>query len=324
MNAFADQCGRVGVLMGGVSSEREISLKSGRAIIEALDRQGFDVLPLDIVDGDSDKIVLILQEADMDIAFIALHGQLGEDGSIQSILEKMNIPYTGSGVDSNRLAFNKAITQNLFKKNNINIPSYVTLSKGDQFDVGAVTDALGACPIIVKPACEGSSFGITLVKKEGELNEALLCAWRYDDFALIEKYIQGRELTVGILDHDALPVVEICPKHNFFNYKAKYTEGETEYIVPAEITDSMTRELKQVALKAHKILGCEDFSRVDFMIDADQKHYVLELNTIPGFTSMSLLPKAAVSYGLSFDQLCIKLVEMAYGKKEKIKDTTVR
>jgi len=324
MSAFADQLGRVGVLMGGVSSEREISLKSGKAIIGAFNRQGFDVLPLDIVDGDSDKIACTLLEANINFAFIALHGQLGEDGVIQSILEKVNIPYTGSGVDSSRLAFNKAITQNLFKKNNINIPPYVTLSKGDQFDVEAVTDALGVCPLIVKPACEGSSIGITLVKKEGELDEALQCAWRYDDMVLVEKYIQGRELTVSILGHEALPVVEICPKHSFFNFEATYTKEETEYIVPAKITDDKTRELQQVALKAHKTLGCEDFSRVDFMIDTDQKHYVLEVNTIPGFTSTSLLPKAAENYGLSFDQLCIKLTEMAYGKKEKIKDTTVR
>jgi len=151
MSTFADQFGRVGVLMGGVSSEREISLKSGKAIIAALGRQGFDVLPIDIVDSDSDKIALALQGAGIDVAFIALHGQLGEDGKIQSILEKVNIPYTGSGVDSSRLAFNKATTQNYFKKNSINIPPYVTLSKGDQIDVGVVTDALGSCPFIVKP-----------------------------------------------------------------------------------------------------------------------------------------------------------------------------
>jgi len=324
MNKSANPLGRVGVLMGGVSSEREISLMSGKAIVDALDRQGCDVLPLDIVDGNNDKIFTHLQEANMDVAFIALHGQLGEDGIIQSILEKANIPYTGSGVDASRLAFNKVITQNLFKKNNISIPAYVTLSKGDQLDVRVVMDALGAFPLIVKPACEGSSIGITLVEKEDELDEAVQNAWLYDNTALIEKYIQGREVTVGILGQDALPVVEICPKHSFFNFKAKYTKGETEYIVPAKITDNMTRELQRVALKAHQILGCADFSRVDFMIDTDQKHYVLEINTIPGFTSMSLLPKAAMNYGLNFDQLCIQLTELAYGKKEKINNTTIR
>ena len=141
---------------------------------------------------------------------------------------------------------------------------------------------------------------------------------------LIEKYIQWRELTVSSLGHDALHVVEICPKHDFFNFEAKYTKGETEYIVPAKIADDLTRELQQVALKAHEILGCEDFSRVDFMIDADQKHYVLEINTIPGFTLTSLLPKAALAYGLTVDQLCFQLTEFAYGKKEKVKNITVR
>jgi len=323
MRKLVDQCGRVGVLMGGVSSEREISLKSGKAIAEALLRQGFDAVALDISSGDHDKIVLHLQDANIDLAFIALHGQLGEDGVVQSILEKENIPYTGSGVDSSRLAFNKVAAYNLFERNNIPIPSYVTLSKGDELDIKTVTNVLGSFPLIVKPAREGSSFGITLVAGEDELDEAVQSAWRYDDTALIEHYINGRELTVGILGQDALPVIEICPKHHFFDFESKYTKGATEYIVPAEITEDMSRELQRVALKVHQILKCEDFSRIDFMVDARQKYYVLELNTIPGFTSMSLLPMAAAHYGLSFDQLCRQLTELAYGKKEKIKDTTV-
>jgi len=323
MSRSADQYGRVGVLMGGVSSERAISLKSGNAIVKALDRQGLDVLSLDIVNDDHDKIARCLKNADINIAFIALHGRLGEDGVIQSILEKENIPYTGSGINASRLAYNKAITQNLFKKNNINIPSYVTLSKGNQIDAEAVVGALGVTPFIVKPACEGSSIGITLVAKEDELDAAVQSAWHYDDTVLIEKCIQGRELTVGILGTDALPVVEVYPKHHFFDFESKYTKGASEYIVPAEISESAAEELQSIALRAHQILGCEDFSRIDFMIDNDQRYYVLEINTIPGFTSTSLLPKAAAHYGLSFDQLCIQITELAYGKKEKIKDTTV-
>ena len=324
MSKWVDQCGRVGVLMGGTSSERDISLQSGKAIVSALDRQGFDVFPLDIVDSDQDKIALHLRESNMDVAFIALHGCLGEDGVIQFLLEKVGIPYTGSGIDANRCAFNKAITQNLFKKNNISIPSYVTLSKGDPLDVERVMSAVGVFPLIVKPACEGSSIGITLVEREDQLDDALRSAWNYDPVVLIEKYIQGRELTVGILGADALPVVEICPKASFFNFEAKYTKGKTEYIVPAQIPDDMTQELQRVALYAHQLLGCADFSRVDFMVDADQKHYVLEINTIPGFTLTSLLPKAALAYGLTFDQLCFQLTEFAYGKKEKVKNITVR
>jgi len=324
MNRPADQYGRVGVLMGGVSSERAISLNSGNAIVEALDRQGLNVLSLDIVDDDHDKIALCLHDANINVAFIALHGRLGEDGVIQSILEKINIPYTGSGVNASRLAFDKVITQKLFKKNNINIPSYVTLPKGGKIDIEAIIGEIGAYPLIVKPACEGSSIGITLVAKEDELNTAVQNAHHYDDTVLIEKYIQGRELTVGIIGTDTLPVVEICPKNHFFDFDSKYTKGASEYIVPAEISEGMTEELQRVALRAHQILGCEVFSRVDFMIDSDQRYYVLEINTIPGFTSTSLLPMAAAHYGLSFDQLCIRLTELAYGKKEKIKDTTVR
>ena len=184
--------------------------------------------------------------------------------------------------------------------------------------------AVGVFPLIVKPACEGSSIGITLVEREDQLDDALRSAWNYDPVVLIEKYIQGRELTVGILGADALPVVEICPKASFFNFEAKYTKGKTEYIVPAQIPDDMTQELQRVALYAHQLLGCADFSRVDFMVDADQKHYVLEINTIPGFTLTSLLPKAALAYGLTFDQLCFQLTEFAYGKKEKVKNITVR
>jgi len=323
MSRSADQYGRVGVLMGGASSEREISLQSGNAIVQALDRQGFDVLPLDIVGDDHDKIALYLQDVNINVAFIALHGRLGEDGTIQSILEKENIPYTGSGVNASRLAFNKAITQNLFKKNNINIPPYVTLSKGSRIDSQAVIGALGVYPLIVKPACEGSSIGITVVAREDQLKAAVENAWHYDDTVLIEKYIQGRELTVGILGCNALPVVEVCPKNHFFDFESKYTQGASKYIVPAEISEDVAGELQRVALKAHQILGCEDLSRTDFMIDIDQRYYILEINTIPGFTATSLLPKAAEHYGVSFDQLCIQLTELAYDKKEKIKDITV-
>lgn len=324
MTNINEQFGRIGVLMGGISSERNISLKSGKAIVEALLRQGFQVVPLDIVNGEEEKILYLLEIANIDVAFIALHGKLGEDGRIQSILEKANIPYTGSGVEASCLAINKAKTQNLFKKCGINVPSYIILIKNDQADVDEAFARLGAFPIIVKPACEGSSIGINLANTKEELNDALQMAWLYDDTVLLERYIEGRELTVGILGQETLPVVEICPKENFFDFKAKYTEGMTDYIVPAEIPDGVAIKLRQIALKAHQVLGCADFSRVDFMLDADQAYYVLEVNTIPGFTSTSLLPKAAREQGINFDQLCFKLVELAYGKKKEIKNAPLR
>lgn len=321
MSETAKQFGRVGVLMGGVSSEREISLKSGQAIVEALLRQGCQAVSLDIVDDEEERILSLLRESGIDVAFIALHGRLGEDGTIQSILEKANIPYTGSGVDASRLAINKVLAQNIFKKNGISIPSYVTLTKGDRFDVGAVVEKLKGYPVVVKPACEGSSIGISLANAKEELKDAVGYAWQYGDVVLLEQYIEGRELTVGIIGQEALPVVEIRPKCKFFDFEAKYTKGMTDYIVPAEIPKDVSERLQLVALRAHEALGCADLSRVDFMLDADLAYYILEVNTIPGFTATSLLPKAAQQQGISFDQLCFKLTKVAYGKKKENKGT---
>ncbi len=253
MTQMTEQFGRIGVLMGGVSSERGISLKSGKAITEALLRLGCDVIALDITDGDDEVIESLLKDANIDLAFIALHGALGEDGAIQSILVHANIPYTGSGIEASRLAFNKVLAQNIFKKNGMVIPSYVTLLKGDQLHRDAVIGELGGFPIIVKPACEGSSIGIHLVNSKEDLNDAVECARQYDDTILLEQYIKGKELTVSILGQEALPVVEICPKRDFFDFEAKYTKGMTEYIVPAGISESIACELQRAALKAHKI-----------------------------------------------------------------------
>lgn len=323
MDTSMEQFGRVGVLMGGVSSEREISLKSGKAVAEALLRLGCDLVALDIIDGEDQKIRFLIEEAGIDAAFIALHGRLGEDGTIQSILEEMGIPYTGSGVDASRLAINKALAQNLFREYGIPVPSYVILSGNDELSVGAVLEQLGGFPIVVKPACEGSSIGIHLTATPEELKDAVERARGYGPTVLLERYIAGRELTVGILGQEALPVVEICPKGRFFDYEAKYTKGMTDYIVPARIPEDAARQLQRTALQAHHVLGCADISRVDFMLGGDQAHYVLEVNTIPGFTATSLLPKAALQQGISFSQLCFKLMELAHGKKKKINGTTL-
>lgn len=324
MTYTTKQFGRVGVLMGGISSEREISLRSGKAVAQALSRQGCDVVPLDISGGESDKILSLLQGANIDVAFIALHGRLGEDGGIQAILGSAGIPYTGSGVDASRLAIDKALAQPLFKKNGISVPSHVIVSKDSPLSVDAMVTELGIFPFVVKPACEGSSIGINLAHTHEELQRALREAWRYGDTVLVERYIEGRELTVGILEEEALPVVEIRPKCRFFDFEAKYTKGMADYFVPAGIPEDAALEIRGAALQAHRLLGCVDFSRVDFMLDARQAYYLLEVNTIPGFTSTSLLPKAAGRRGMSFDQLCLKLVELAYGKKEDLKETPLR
>ncbi len=320
MDSIIRKYGRVGVLMGGCSSEREISLKSGQAVYEALCDEGCDAIALDIVEIKEEKIAAFIQQANINMAFIVLHGVLGEDGVIQSILENLNIPYTGSGVVASQRAFNKITTLDLFQAEGLNVPDYVVLSKKDSVDLDMIINQLKCFPMVVKPSCEGSSIGISIVKDRQELSVALELSWQYGDEILCEQYIDGRELTGGILDQQALPVIEICSHRHFFDFKAKYNKGMTDYIVPAELSTENTAELQNMALKAHRILGCEDFSRVDFMWQ-EGKPYILEVNTIPGFTATSLLPQAAQAIGLSFNQLCLKLMELVYGKKEKKQNT---
>lgn len=320
MSCSMEQFGHIGILMGGYSSEREISLKSGNAVFQALKRQGCHASALDITEKDEEKIKQVIARTDLDIAFITLHGRLGEDGTIQSILEQLDILYTGSGITASRLALNKVSTQDLFKRNHINISPYAALPRGRDADAIAAVEGIGSFPVVVKPACEGSSIGITIVRDSGGLNEALARAWQYGELALAEKYIEGQEVTVGILDRQALPVVEIRPKGVFFDFTAKYSQGMSDYIVPAKIPAEAVVSLQNEALKAHHVLGCEDFSRVDFILGRDGAHYALEVNTIPGFTSTSLLPKAAQAAGIGFEQLCIRIIQLAYGKKKKNKN----
>ncbi len=321
MSYLIEQFGNIGVLMGGYSSEREVSIKSGKAVFKALERHGCRVRALDITEKDREKIKQTIAAADLDIAFITLHGRLGEDGTIQSILEDLDIPYTGSGVAASRLALNKVSTQDLFKKNNIHISPYAALTRDREEGALSAVERIGSFPVVVKPACEGSSIGITIARDPAGLKEALERAWQYGDLALVEKYVQGRELTVGVLDQQALPVVEIRPKGAFFDFTSKYSQGMSEYIVPAEIPQETAFLLQDEALRAHHVLGCEDFSRIDFILGQDGRYCVLEVNTIPGFTSTSLLPKAAQEAGISFEQLCIRIIQLAYGKKKKIKNT---
>ena len=312
--------GRVGVLMGGYSSEREISLKSGRAIAEALRRQGCDVVAIDITVKDRQKILYLLRANKIDIAFIALHGRMGEDGTIQSILEELGIVYAGSGVEASRLAIDKVIAQDLFQKKGINVAAHISLSGREIAHHEEIIQSIDFYPVVVKPAREGSSIGIALARDPQGLKEALQKAWRYDDKVLIEQYIKGREFTVGILEEKPLPVIEIRPKAEFFDFDSKYSAGMSEYVVPARIPEKTARGLQETALAAHQAIGCRDLSRIDFILAEDGTAYVLEVNTIPGFTATSLLPKAAKVVGIDFDQLCMKLASLAYGKKKKTKD----
>ena len=316
--------GRIGVLMGGYSSERDISLKSGRAVVEALKSAGCDAAALDIVERDEKKIAAFIKKADLDIAFITLHGRLGEDGMIQAILEDLSIVFTGSGKEASRRAINKVMTQGWLRQHNIPVAPSFGVTNRDQDSLRSILERIHQWPVVVKPACEGSSIGVTIVGNPGALAPALHLAWQYGPEALVEQYIKGRELTVGILDQTPLPVIEIRPRAEFFDFSAKYQSGTTEYIVPADLPDKAGEDIRQTALTTHRVLGCSDLSRIDFMLDEQGRHYVLEINTIPGFTSVSLLPRAAKHRGISFEQLCLQLTALAYGKKKETGTSAVR
>jgi D-alanine-D-alanine ligase len=312
---------KIGVLMGGYSSEREISLKSGQAVYQALKDQGFDVISIDIVEKDLGDILQQISNVEIDVAFIALHGILGEDGQIQGILESLNIPYTGSSVEASRLALNKVETYNLLRKNKLPIlPSVILTQENFIFEN---IKSLGQGPWVVKPASGGSSIGIVLVESVEKFDVAIQEAFKGDSQVIIEPYLKAREFTVGILEDTPLAAIEICPENLFFDFQAKYEKGKTKYVVPANLPQDISRYLQELALDVHRLIGCVDFSRVDFLLDENMNPYILELNTIPGFTETSLLPMAAEHNGINFKQLCRKLVELAYGKKKEIQNLSV-
>lgn len=262
--------GKIGVLMGGYSSERNISLKSGEAILKALKEEGCDAVAIDITKKEDFKVSHQIEEAQIDLVFIALHGVLGEDGRVQSICEKLNLPYTGSPPQASRIAFNKALSQSLLKQYGLKVPSFMILKEQEWPSNSYLERELNGFPVVVKPSSEGSSIGISIVTKKDDFKMALEEAWSYSNEVLVEQFIEGREMTVGIVNGKPLPVIEICPKENFFNFKAKYTSGQTDYIVPAKISQTSADNLQSLALKAHRLLGCKDFSRVDFILDQNE------------------------------------------------------
>ncbi len=305
--------GRVGVLMGGPSSERQISLKSGKAVFSALLDSGVDAVSIDIITDDEEENIRLLKDKNLDCAFIALHGRFGEDGAIQEILEKINLPYTASGVCASRLAMDKIGSLKIFKQGGLSVPESQFLEKSAYKSSKVFKNELGL-PLVVKPANHGSSIGLSLVEHEKEIPAAIDLAFKFDQNIVIEEYVYGRELTVGVLDKEALPVIEIIPKKKFFDFEAKYQAGLTDYIVPAVLEDNIAKKVQNAALEAHKLLGCSGCSRTDIILSKDGLPYVLEVNTIPGMTATSLLPKAARVAGIDFNRLCLKLLELAYEK----------
>lgn len=306
------QYGKIGVLMGGPSSEREISLKSGKAIYESLKEQGLDAISIDIKTDDKDENIRFIKSYRIDCAFLALHGCFGEDGTIQEILDNLGITYTGSGKLASRLAIDKIATRKILQDHDLPVPKYTVVDKLSYRENKELV-INHFFPLVVKPATHGSSIGLSIVQEKEDLKDALDLAFRFDERILIEEYIKGREVTVGILDEQALPIIEIIPQKKFFDYEAKYQPGLTDYVVPARLGNGITCKIQSIALKTHKLLGCYGCSRVD-MILSNNIPYVLELNTIPGFTQTSLLPKAAKAMGVEFAQLCLRLIQLAYEK----------
>lgn len=305
--------GRVGVLMGGPSSEREISLKSGKAVLCALKDSGIDALGIDIITDNKEENIRLLKNYNLDCAFIALHGRFGEDGAIQEILEQADLPYTGSGVKASRLAMDKIGALRIFRAGKLYVPRSHFLERPAYNKNSDFKNDLGF-PLVIKPANHGSSIGLSIIELEREIPAAIQLAFQFDERIVVEEYISGRELTVGVLDEKPLPVIEIVPKHKFFDFEAKYQAGLTDYIIPAPLKKEIAENVQQAALQAHKLLGCFGCSRTDIILSKDNLPFVLETNTIPGMTATSLLPKAAKILGIDFNQLCLKLLELAYEK----------
>lgn len=309
---------RIGVLAGGTSAEREVSLKSGSAVCKALMDLGYDAVFIDV----SDTVCHTIREKGVDIAFIALHGGHGENGAIQGMLEVMGIPYTGSGVLASALAMDKEASKMAFISHNIPVAPFIVVRRKEAEDRGRsntpVICATAGFPLpwVVKPATEGSSIGVSIVREEAEVEGALKQAFAYGERVLAERYIKGREIQIGVLGKMALGGVEVRPLREFYSYEAKYTPGLTNYILPPQVVPSAYDYLKELALSAHNALGCRGATRVDLILDESDNPFLLEVNTIPGMTETSLLPKIAKLADMEFPDLIEKILESAlHGEK---------
>lgn len=295
---------KIAVLMGGLSAEREISFKTGKAALKALLESGCDAVAVDV----GLNLPAQLQAVEAELAFICLHGRYGEDGTVQGLLEMMQIPYTGSGVMSSSVAMDKVITKQILLYHEISTPGFVVYRAGD--DQAAVLERCRHFPLIVKPAREGSTIGISIVHDMAELEAGLAEALRHDDLILIEDFIQGAEVTVSVLNSEPLPIIQIVPKSGFYDYESKYTPGQTEYLLPAPLEAVIYNRLQEVSVDACRALSCRGAARVDFMV-REREFFCLEVNTIPGMTETSLLPKAAAEAGVSFNELVMQILEDA-------------
>lgn len=297
---------RIGVLMGGVSAERDVSIRSGLAIYQALQEMGYNSVLIDV----GKDVVNLLKKEKVRFAFLALHGGMGENGAIQGLLEVLGIPYTGSGILASAIAMDKEVSKKLFKYHGLPVADFVTVYKKTKngFDKSSIGFPL---PWVIKPATEGSSIGVSIVKDEQTFKPSIDKAFTYSDRVIVERFIDGKEVHIGILGNRVLGGVEVRPSLEFYNYEAKYTSGLTEYIIPPELDEAVYERAKETAMDAYRIIGCSGASRVDLMIDKQGVPYLLEVNTLPGMTTTSLLPKIANSAGLGFNDLIEEMIRIA-------------
>ncbi len=292
---------QIGVLMGGLSKEREVSISTGNSVRKAMVRMGLNISSIHV----DQNIVNKLQN--IDLAFNALHGTYGEDGSIQGLLEYLKIPYTGSGVLGSALAFDKLKTKEILKSHDIPTADYEVFYKNQKKPIQRTLEL----PVVVKPTNQGSSFGVSIVREENKWNPALENAFKYSKEIIIEKFIKGRLLAIGMNGEEPMPIVQINPKSEFYDYEAKYTSGKTEYICPANLTPKEIVTCNEVSIKVFRVLRGRGLPRVDIILDDDGIPFVLEMNTIPGMTPTSLLPMAALEMGIEFDQLVMEILKKA-------------
>ena len=298
-------------MMGGLSREREISLKTGKAILRALTEKGYHAISIDV----GPDIADVLMKEKIESVFLALHGRFGEDGTVQGMLELMRIPYTGSGVLASALALHKIMAKKIFLCENIPTPPFEVLGRKEVEKNSLRTSSL-SLPVVVKPAREGSTIGVSIVKKEEDFLPALKEAGKYDDEILVEKFMEGKEITVGVLEDIPLPIIEIVPRSGFYDYHSKYSKGETQYLIPAPMSREKYLYAQEISFKAFKALGCSGCARVDLMADAEENPFVIDVNTMPGMTETSLLPKAASYAGIPFEDLVERILLKASLKIE--------
>ncbi len=311
---------KIAVLMGGRSLEREVSLASGSRVCEALEALGYYVLALDV----TADLVSTLRSERPSAAYIALHGKYGEDGTIQELLEFLGIQYTGPGVVASALTWDKSVAKHLFAENDIDTPPWLTLTADAFKEMGAATaidlmgEVVGGFPVAVKPSRQGSALGLARCTEQGQLAEALLDALGYDTAAIVERWVEGTELAVSVLGGgdslEVLPPVEIVPKSGLYDFSARYAEGETDFFVPARVETDVIRAACELAARVHTVTDCRDVSRVDMIVDADGRPWVLESNTSPGMTETSLLPMAAEAAGMTFQDVVSKVIETALAR----------